>query len=224
MGAHQLVADIQRLAMQGADSLAPDNELLQRFAQKRDESAFTELVRRHGSLVLGVGRRVLGDHHIAEDVLQATFCLLARKADAVAWKRTIAPWLYSVAYRLARTARRRRRPVQSLSPTHLVAAGDARSDPSVPLLWNEVAQVLDEELGRLSEPLRTPLVLCYLQGHTRDEAALSLGWTLATLKRRLEQGRNNSKRRFGNEAGRSTRLNLHKESDCVPIGKDRGVG
>src|SRR5580700_9377482 len=100
-----LAAELQRIALQSTELLAPDDELLRRFAESRDESAFSELVRRHGSLVLGVGRRLLGDHHAGEDILQATFLLLARKADQIRWQRTIAPWLYSAAYRIAMKAR-----------------------------------------------------------------------------------------------------------------------
>ena len=183
-----LAVQLQLLARQSAELTAPDNELLRRFSRSRDEAAFAELVRRHGSLVMGVGRRMLGDHHAAEDVLQATFLLLARKAGSQDWKRTVGPWLYAVAFRLARKTRRRKPP--SIDTSRLVLAAREQSDPLQPLLWQEVQAALDEELARLSESVRSPLVLCYLQGRTRDEAAHALGWTLATLKRRLERGRN----------------------------------
>ena len=185
-----LAAESQRLACQSIDQLAPDDELLRRYADSRDEEAFAELVRRHGSLVLGVGRRVLGDHHAGEDILQATFLLLAKKADQIRWQRTIAPWLYSVAYRIAKKAQRRRRTIASLSELVPVSSGRGPSDPSQPLLWKEVQSAIDEELSRMSDALRGPLVLCYLQGRSRDEAAESLGVSFATLKRRLEHGRN----------------------------------
>src|SRR5262249_57568570 len=76
---------------------------------------------------------------------------------------------------------------QAICQSIEVAGEDA---PDRPLLWQEVRCAIDEELARLAAPLRAPLVLCYLQGLTRDEAALRLGWTLGTLKRRLERGRN----------------------------------
>jgi RNA polymerase sigma factor (sigma-70 family) len=166
---------------------ACDRRLLARFARHRDESAFALLVRRHGPMVLGVCRRVLGQQADAEDALQATFLLLARKASAVTWGRSAAPWLYAAAYRIAlkaRAARCRHRPEPLADEPAAPAA-----DPLAPLAWEEVRRALDEELARLPERLRSPLVLCYLQAHTRDEAAAQLGWSLATLKRRLERGR-----------------------------------
>lgn len=164
-----------------------DDELLRRFANQRDQAAFAEVVQRHGAMVQGVARRMLCDHHAAEDVLQATFLLLARKAPQVRWRRSVGPWLYAAAVRFARkSAHRRSRHPQSISPVPTVAED---LPPDRPLLWQEVRSVLDEELSRLPEALRAPLVLCYLQGLTRDEAAPQLGWTLATLKRRLEKGR-----------------------------------
>ncbi|HQR05366.1 MAG TPA: sigma-70 family RNA polymerase sigma factor [Gemmatales bacterium] len=160
-----------------------DRELLKRFARQKDEPAFEELVHRYGSLVLSVAKRIVGEHQEAEDVLQATFFVLARKAGAIPWKATIAPWLYATAYRLACNARKRqRRPLTPLKnePSHL---------PHQTLGWNETCQMLDEELMKLSEPTRAALILCYLEGKTRDEAAQHLGLSLATVKRRLEQGR-----------------------------------
>src|SRR5207248_6579794 len=107
---------------------ASDDELLRRFALSRDEAAFAELVRRHGTLVLGVARRVLGEHHAAEDVLQASFLLLARKARLVRWRGRIAPWLHAAAYRLACEARRRR----ARQPASAGAQPPAPADDSAP--------------------------------------------------------------------------------------------
>jgi RNA polymerase sigma factor (sigma-70 family) len=165
-----------------------DRLLLSRFTRARDEEAFAELVRRHGPLVLGVCRRILGHRDDAEDAFQATFLLLARKAPAVAWRQSAAPWLYAVAYRLACKARSTRHRRNRAEPLAADPPGPA-ADPLAPLAWQEVRLALDEELGRLPAHLRSPLVLCYLQGQTRDEAAAGLGWSVATLKRRLERGR-----------------------------------
>lgn len=164
------------------EEIPSDCLLLQRYTQKKDHAAFEELVRRYSGLVLSTARRIVGHHQTAEDVLQATFLVLSRKAANIKWKETIAPWLYATAYRLACQARR-------CQPRQAVKATEPHSLPDESLHWAETCQVLDGELMRLSETTRAALILCYLEGKTRDEAAEMLGLTLATLKRRLEQGR-----------------------------------
>jgi RNA polymerase sigma factor (sigma-70 family) len=163
-----------------------DGELLQRFAAARDEAAFGELLRRHGLMVLRACRRVLPNDADAEDVFQAAFLVLARKAGSGRWGTSVANWLYGVASRLALKARQAaaRRDARTRQPPERRA-----SDPLAEITLREAQAVLDEELGRLPERYRGPLVLCYLEGATRDEAARQLGWSLGTLKRRLEQGR-----------------------------------
>jgi RNA polymerase sigma factor (sigma-70 family) len=169
----------------GAGELT-DRRLLARFATQRDETAFATLVRRHGPLVLGVCRRVLGHEQEAEDAFQAAFLILARKAAATRWQDSIGNWLYGVAYRVAckqraRAARRRQR--ESQPP--VLPEPEAPPEPA----WRELAAVLDEELHRLPDEYRSALLLCYLEGLTRDQAARQLGWSLRTLDRRLERGR-----------------------------------
>ena len=173
------------VAMENPGGLT-DRQLLEQFATRREEAAFETLVRRHASLVLGVCRRVLHNEHDAEDAFQATFLVLARKAQEVGRQGSVAGWLHRVAYHAAikaraRTANRERheRQVPPRQSADLLAEVTGR----------ELLAVLDQELQQLSENSRTPLVLCYLQGHTCDDAARQLGWSVRTLKRRLEQGR-----------------------------------
>jgi RNA polymerase sigma factor (sigma-70 family) len=169
----------------GAGELT-DRQLLARFTTQRDETAFATLVRRHGPLVLGVCRRVLGHEQQAEDAFQAAFLILARKAAAMRWQDSIGNWLYGVAYRVARKERARaarRRQCESQPP--VLPEPEASPEPA----WRELAAVLDEELHGLPGECRSALVLCYLNGLTRDQAALQLGWSLRTLDRRLERGR-----------------------------------
>jgi RNA polymerase sigma factor (sigma-70 family) len=177
---------IDRLVGRRNDSQVTDRELLQRFTEQQDESAFEALFRRHGAMVLAVGRRALGNSQDAEDVCQAAFLLLAKKAASERWQRSVANWLYRTAHLLAlktRTAATRR------------ARNEGRATPRSPanplaeITGQELLAALDEELLRLPQPLRAPLVLCYLAGATRDEAAQRLGCPLATLKNRLERGR-----------------------------------
>jgi RNA polymerase sigma factor (sigma-70 family) len=171
------------VAAQAADA-APDADLLERFRAAGDVTAFEALVRRHGPMVLRVCRRVLGDAHEAEDAFQATFLVLAQKAGAIHKGASVASWLHGVAYRVAGKARARA--ARARPPCAGPAAqGDAADEVS----WREVRSVLDAELGRLPEECRAPLVLCYLEGLTQDEAARRLGWNGRTLRRRLGQGR-----------------------------------
>ncbi|HZT80517.1 MAG TPA: sigma-70 family RNA polymerase sigma factor, partial [Gemmataceae bacterium] len=167
----------------GADERT-DRHLLQRFAAARDEDAFAELIRRHGPLVLGVCRRILTNPHDAEDAFQSTFLVLARKAAAARWQESVGNWLYGVAYRVASKERSRaaRRREVSAGP---LPEPEAPPEPA----WRELTAVLDEELHRLPDDCRAALLLCYLEGRTRDQAARQLGWSLRTLERRLGQGR-----------------------------------
>jgi RNA polymerase sigma factor (sigma-70 family) len=164
----------------------PDAQLLQRFVTNHEEAAFARLVRRHGPLVLGVCRRVLHNLHDAEDAFQATFLILARRASSIHKQESLGSWLHGVAYRVALKARTRavhRKQHELQDASGLVAA------PLADVKGSELVEALDEELQHLPERLKAPLVLCYLEGRTRDEAAAQLGWSVSTLRRRLEQGR-----------------------------------
>lgn len=162
----------------------PDAELLGRFADADDPDAFAALVRRHGPVVLAVCRRVLGPGPDAEDAFQAAFLTLARKARSVRGGAALPAWLHRVTLRVARRALVRRRPAEALAAD----PGDP-ADPFADVAWKDVRRVLDEELDRLPEKYRGPVVLCLLDGCTRDEAAGRLGYSLNTLKRRLDAGR-----------------------------------
>ncbi len=162
-----------------------DGQLLERFVELGDEAAFTALLDRHGPMLLARCRRWLGDAHLAEDVVQATFLVLARKGRSIRRRTSIAGWLYGVARRITRRAQlaeaARTRRDRLAARDQRMGAGDGATD--------ELLRVLDEELHRLAERYRLPLLLCYLEGRTQDEAAQRLGWSLSTLRRRLEHGR-----------------------------------
>jgi RNA polymerase sigma factor (sigma-70 family) len=182
---HRLVGHLRRWAEPLGSPGPTDRQLLERFAAHREEDAFAELVRRHGPMVLGVARRVLGDAHDAEDVFQAVFLVLARKAGAVAWQESVGGWLYPVVRHLAmklRGGRERRKAretqVSTMTPTDAVPV----SDP-------DLRNVLDEELERLPEHHRSVVVLCYLEGRTQREAAEHLGLSPGEVRGRLERAR-----------------------------------
>ncbi len=185
-----LVRHIRQLASRSEQASDTDAALLDRFARRRDEDAFTALVDRHGPMVLQVCRRVLGDAHAAADVFQAVFLVLARKAGSLHRPDALAGWLHGVARRLALKARadivRRQRHLTSTPLPDLVSP---QSDPMEELSARELLGLLDDELQRLPEVYRLPMILCCLEGRTQEEAARLLGLTPGAVKGRLERGR-----------------------------------
>jgi RNA polymerase sigma factor (sigma-70 family) len=183
----QVVRHLRRAAGAATAAASEDRQLLEQFLSRHDEAAFALLVRRHGPMVLGVCRRLLGDPNDADDAFQAVFLVLIRKAHALGNRDLLANWLYGVAYRTALKARARRArrhvrersaadPPDTASATPSAAAGDLR-------------EVLDEEVRRLPTNYRLPVVLCHLQGATLAEAAQQLGWPAGTVSGRLARAR-----------------------------------
>jgi RNA polymerase sigma factor (sigma-70 family) len=163
-----------------------DGELLEAFVAGRDEAAFEALVRRHGPMVFGLCRRILGGCHDAEDAFQATFLVLVRKAASVMPRELVANWLYGVAYRTASKARvmnAKRRAKEGR--VRELSATDAHHE----FLWNDLMPLLDRELQALPDKYRAPVVLCDLEGKPRKEAAQQLGWPEGTVSSRLAAGR-----------------------------------
>jgi RNA polymerase sigma factor (sigma-70 family) len=163
-----------------------DRDLLERFAQANDQEAFATLFRRHSEMVLGVCRRTLVGRQDAEDACQATFLLLSRKAGSARWQPSVANWLYLTARRVARNARLA---AERRARRERAAAGLRTTEPVDRMTGRELLETLDTELDRLPAAFRETLVLCYLEGLTRDEAATRLGVPAATVKSRLERGR-----------------------------------
>jgi RNA polymerase sigma factor (sigma-70 family) len=163
----------------------PEPCLLDRFLTRSEEAAFAALLERHGPMVLAVCRRVLGNAADAEDAFQATFLVLARKAASLRKRTSVASWLYGVACRVAwraRAAAARRR-------LHERQAQAIRPVPAPTHVPPDLGDVLGEELARLPESYRLPVVLCYLEGRTHQEAARQLGWPLGSVKGRLARAR-----------------------------------
>jgi RNA polymerase sigma factor (sigma-70 family) len=172
---------------------AADADLVARFVRTRDEGAFAALVERHGPMVLGVCRRVLGDPHAAEDAFTAAFLALARNAARVRDPRAVAAWLYGAAVRVALKARRsaaRSGPVERPAPAR--PAGD----PLAEITGRELAAAIDEELARLPDRFRAPVVLCCLDGLSQADAARRLGWSAGSVRGRLERGRERLRQRL----------------------------
>src|SRR5262249_48797732 len=180
-----VVDQLRRGALRG-DAGASDAHLLDSFIIRRDEAAFEALVRRHGPMVLGVCRRILSDAHDAEDAFQAAFLVLVRKAASIQPRDLVGNWLYGVAYRTALEARgilMRRRAKER----QVAAMPDPQTTPSE---FEPDAQiVLDEELNRLPDKYRAPVVLCELEGRSRKDVAQLLRIPEGTLSSRLATAR-----------------------------------
>lgn len=169
---------------------ATDGELLERFVSSRDEAAFAALARRHGAMVLRVCQRILHSPHDAEDAFQATFVVLARKAGAIGRRELLANWLFGVAQRVAREAKRRvdRRAGREHAAASFALEEHVQGTAPEPGA-SELRAVVDEELQRLPVKYRRPVVLCYLEGKTNDEAALQLGTTRGQVAGTLARAR-----------------------------------
>ena len=181
-----VLQQIQILFQRGSVTGLSEWQLLDRYASRRDETAFDALVARHGPMVLGVCRRVLDDPHAVEDAFQATFLVLVRKAGSLGQRDAIGHWLYGVACRVALRARceAARRRSREVPVARVVSI--ARDDEPCP---DELAPALDEELSRLPQKYRAPVVLCYLEGLTHEEAARQLHWPIGSVKGRLSRAR-----------------------------------
>ncbi len=181
-----VVQDLQTLFGMGVMGARSDGQLLDGFLKHREAAIFEMIVQRHGPMVWGVCRRILRDHHDAEDAFQATFLVLARKAASIVPREKLGNWLYGVAYQTAMKARatrtkRRGREGQVLNiPEPESATHDVR---------DALTGRLDQELRRLPEKYRDPLVLCELEGRTHKEAASQLGLPVGTVSSRLSRAK-----------------------------------
>lgn len=189
----QAVRQLRRVVLKRDDTELTDGQLLSRFLENRGESAFEALVRRHGAMVWGVCRRTLGHHHDAEDAFQAAFLVLVRKAASIMPRDRIASWLYGVAHHTAIKARalgvrRRAREKQvTAMPEREAVTRDIRDD---------LQPRLDQELNRLPDHYRLPIILCDLEGKSHKEAARQLGWPVGTVSGRLVRARQRLARRL----------------------------
>jgi RNA polymerase sigma factor (sigma-70 family) len=183
---NEVVRHLRSAVFQPDEAGQTDGLLLGRFIEHRDEAAVAALVQRHGPMVWGVCRRLLGNHHDAEDAFQATFLVLVHKAGSVRQREMVGNWLYGVAYQTARKARTRtaKRQTRERQVTAMRQAQAPEHDA-----WRDLQPVLDQELSHLPHKYRVAIVLCDLEGKTRKEAAQQLGLPEGTLAGRLTRGR-----------------------------------
>jgi RNA polymerase sigma factor (sigma-70 family) len=217
-----VVRDLSRAERLRSALILTDAQLLERFAVQRDEAAFEALLHRHGSLVYSVCRRLLYDAHEAEDAFQATFLILARKAGGIGRRALLGNWLYGVAYKVAARARK----------TSLRRRVWEKSDPDPDTLPNrapqaepDLAPLLYEEVQRLPDKYRSPVVLYYLEGKTNEEAARQLQWPVGTVKGRLNRARELLRKRLARRGVIPTAgvLAAHMLSATVPAALVEGT-
>jgi RNA polymerase sigma factor (sigma-70 family) len=190
-----VIQHLRRAVLRQDGASRTDGQLLGSFIDHKDQAAFEALLRRHGPMVFGVCRRVVGNHHDAEDAFQATCLVLARKASSVRPRERVANWLHGVALRTAMkakamTAKRRRREPQVTEMPEPEAAQENQ--------WRDLQALLDQELNGLPENYRLPILLCDLEGKTIKEATQQLGWPQGTLASRLARGRKLLAKRLSN--------------------------
>jgi RNA polymerase sigma factor (sigma-70 family) len=191
----QVFRQVNRIFQLGAVGSVSDAQLLDWFITQKDdcaEAAFEELMIRYGPMVFGVCRSALQDSHDAEDAFQAVFLVLANRARFIRNKESIGGWLFGVAHRVAARARGHASRQRALDRLASERTAECHLPPEHDLDWD----VLHDEVNRLPERLRTPLVLCYLEGLTYERAANRLALSDGTLRGRLSQARNQLRRRL----------------------------
>jgi len=181
-------ASLKHLLTEGTMTGVSESQLLDRFCSQGDEYAFEVLLRRHGPMVLAVCRRVLSDPNDVEDAFQATFLILVKKAGSIRNRAVLGTWLHGVARRVAVRSQidSRRRRARERGDAEITAREDRRtSDANLA----ELRAIIDEEVTRLTDTYRTPLVLCDLEGQTYEQAAAQLRCPVGTVKSRLARAR-----------------------------------
>ena len=184
---------IRRMVEPAGRAQTTDRDLLARYLTDGDQDAFETLTRRHAKLVQLAVAGVLSDPNDIDDAIQATFLVLVRRAREIEWRAALGPWLYAVAHRVA--VKLRSQAVRRPGPLGDAEPAD-RPDPH-DASWRDVCDVLHAELDQLPDRYRLPLLLCYLEGQTRDEAAAALGLSPGTIKGRVRRGCDLLRRRLG---------------------------
>jgi RNA polymerase sigma factor (sigma-70 family) len=189
-----ILRHIRHLLVTRAARESSDSKLLERFSTHNDEQAFAALLNRHGGLVWGVCRHILRHEQDAEDAFQATFLVLARRAAAIRKRESVGSWLYGVAYRIAKRAKKAAAQRERLEHN---AAAQAPRQQSLDFPGEELHALVDEELQRLPANNRLAFILCCLEGRGRREVAGELGWSEGTLASRLARARSALQERLG---------------------------
>ena len=168
-----------------------DAQLLREFAATGSESAFTDLVGRHGAAVYAAALRQTRNPHLAEEVTQAVFLLLARKAEALSGQAVLIGWLMKATQFAARDLLRseRRRLERETTAYHMNRTLETplADDPDSGHLWDRIAPVLDGCLARLREADRNAILLRFFQNRPLAEVGSSLGIAEEAARKRVNR-------------------------------------
>src|SRR6516162_1454542 len=190
---HPILNYLRRVLGTEAVGGVTDAELLRRFVNGRDEAAFELLLWRHAGMVLHVCRQILHDHQTVEDAFQATFLIFVRKANAISRRESLGGWLYRVAYRIALKARAQAKKLAATdAELHRIEAPAEAEDGEL----RELRRLICEEVNRLPPKYRAPVIACYFEAKTHEEAAQQLGWPRGTVAGRLARARDMLHRRL----------------------------
>ena len=208
-----VLGQIQRLFSRGTVSGLSEGQLLARYVGERDELAFEAIVSRNGPMVLGICRRLLDDPNDVEDAFQATFLVLVKRAGSLRDRDLLANWLHGVALRVATRSRRDRtsRRIRDRTVDREKVVLDTNDDDR-----DELRTELDAEVARLPAKFQTPIVLCYFEGLTHDQAAERLRCPVGTIRSRMAKGRELLRSRL-------TRRGLSPTPSFLAIGPISGV-
>jgi RNA polymerase sigma factor (sigma-70 family) len=191
---HAILNYLRRVLGAATDGSVSDAELLRRFVNQRDEAAFELLLWRHAAMVLHVCHRLLRETDAVEDAFQATFLVFVRKAGSISRRESLGGWLYRVAYRIALKAREQSAKRQAVE--HGEGDIDLPDTSTEDAAEREMRRIVCEEVDRLPARYRTPIVACFFEGKTHEEAAKQLGWPRGTVASRLARGRELLRRRL----------------------------
>jgi RNA polymerase sigma factor (sigma-70 family) len=183
---NKVIQHLRQTGLAGVQSGLTDGQLLERYLSRRDQAALGALVQRHGSMVWGVCRRLLRHYQDAEDAFQATFLVLVRKATVIVPREMVGNWLYGVAQQ---TALKARATSAKRSAREKQVAAMPETETSEPDFESDLPARLDQELSRLPDKYRAPVVLCELEGKTRKEVARQLNVPEGTVASRLARGK-----------------------------------
>ncbi len=191
-----VLRQVGRLFGSGTVAGLSEDQLIDRFVRRRDESAFEAIVARHGPMVLGVCRRALPDPNDADDAFQATFLVLVKKAGTLRDRALLGSWLHGVAHRVAARSRSKAARRRAVEGAEAGPAVEAEARPERPGVDADLMAIVDAEIARLPERDRAAIVLCDLEGFPGEEAARRLGVRAVTLRSRLLRARRRLKDRL----------------------------